>query len=460
MGRRTATGPNGEKLVLEDDKWVPLTTSEGFMGPIDEATGPLPALGRTPDEQSQNVRQGLRTAGGTFAANMLSIPHAAGELLAAGAAVPQTVAGSAFAAARGEPMNLGDRFTAARREQESSLPASALLKIPDYTAEDVLAVPGAFSRSFSAVNDNARRAQALWRDPNAEVGPIKSPQIAPNFAQSLAAENQRSEENPIATGAGRVGGDVATMLTLRPGERATAAMGLNPRAAETGRTAGAIVRGLSRTAEAGIDGAVMAALGDGDPVKTAAYTGGIQAVGSAALAAKSAMLRNPVKTFGALWLGHQMWKAIAPGPQQAFESSDAATQELIAAYGAGIAAAMLGAGRGFGEGNVRKITDVMSSASRGTIASVVTQLQEAKKNGNDTPAKVLEMMNLNPDHFGSAVRARLEQAASSDKPQALLSEIESLMGDSQFREALENPPKAEEAPPKPSFADWLLRRQQ
>lgn len=461
MARRTATGPNGEKLVLEGGKWVPLDTPAGFTGPIDEMTGPLPSLGRNPQEQIGNLRQGLRSAGGSFISNLLSTPHATGELLAAGAAVPQTLGGAAMAAIRGQPMNLGERFSAARAEQESSFPASALLKLPDPTAEDVLAVPGAIARSYSNTNANAQRAMALGRDPNAQVGPVKSPQLGAAFDESLALERQRSEASPIATGAGRVAGDVATLLALRPGERMTKALGLSPRAAAPGdvgalnEAARLLARGLGRTAEAGFEGAVIAAVGDGDPVKTAAYSAGIQAGGSAALTAKNAMLRNPVKTFAALWLGHQMWKAISPGPQQAFESSDAAIKELIAAYGLGTAAAMVGAGRGVGEGAVRQVTDAISTASRGTVASVITQLQEADRSGNNIPSKVLEMMGEDPNRFGSEVRERLERAASSEKPQALVNEINALIGSNErFRQAVE--PQSGARPQ--SMGEWIRYR--
>jgi hypothetical protein len=445
----TATGPNGEKVVLRDGQWVPMPAA-----PRGLPSRPTPEAAA----QDKRIRQGLRTAGGTFVANMLSIPHGAGELLAAGAAIPETVAGSAAAAFRREPMNIGDRFAAARTKQENSLPASALLAIPDPTTEDVLAVPGAISRSFSNANANARRARALWSDPSAQVDPIKTPQIGPTFAESLAEEKRRSEANPIATSAGRVGGDVATMLALRPGERATNALGLNPRAEAAGARA-VLSRGVARSAEAGIDGAVLAALGDGDPVKTAAYSAGIQAGGSVALAAKSALLRNPVKSALGLYLGHEMFKAIAPGPQDLFESKDAAVQELVGAYVAGTAAGMLGASRGAGTGNIRAITDVMSSASRATIASVITQLQEAERSGNDTPARVLELMSANPDHFGADVRTRIEQAAGSEEPQALINEIKKLMESESFRSALEDADApSQPEPPKQGFADWLMRR--
>jgi hypothetical protein len=269
------------------------------------------------------------------------------------------------------------------------------------------------------------------------------------------------------------------MLTLKPGERATRALGMNPRAVipESGSAGSFLARGASRAAEAGIDGAALAAMGGGDPVKTAAYTAGIQAGGSVALALKGSILRNPVKSFFTLYLGHEMFKALAPGPQDLFTSKDSAVNEMVAAFVAGTTAAALGAGRGVGEGSVRALTDAMSTSSRGAIASVVTQLQEAKNNGDETPARVLGLMTANPDHFGADVRERIERAASSEKPQALLNEIDSLMGSTGFKEALESdPPHGPRAPtaweirheptdwrdengvsqlPKPSFADWL-----
>lgn len=436
MARRTATGPNGEKLELKDGQWVPMTSPSALPS--------APTSGAAAADSS--IRQGLRTAGGTFVANMLSIPHATGELLAAGGALPALMPG-------------GKTYSEARAEGEKQLPASALLAFPDPTAEDVLALPGAFARSVSNVNANRNRAlSGNWSEP------IKPPQLGATFAESLAAERQKSEESPIATSAGRVGGDVATMLTLKPGERIANSLNLgpfNPRAAipEGGRLAtGArtIARGLGRAAEAGLEGAALSAMGDGDPARTAAYSAGLQAAGSAALTAKGWAWNNPKSALFSIWLGHEIWKAVMPGPQETFESKDQAIRELVSAYGAGIAAAMLGAGRGVGEGGVRRVTDAISTAERATVASVITQLQEASKDGNDIPARVLEMMGKNPDSFGADVRQRLEQAAASDKPRALLNEIDSLMQSESFRNAVEG---IQEVPNQaPSFGNFLMQR--
>lgn len=419
--------------------------------------GALPSL---PTEeaaaQDRDIRQGMRQGFGSFIANMASIPHGAGKLLAAGAALPALVPG-------------GKSFSDARAEQEKLLPARALLAIPDVSTEEVLAAPTALGRSFSNANANARRAQTLFRDPNASVPPLAPVGIQQNFRDAVAEEEQLAADNSLSSSAGRTAGDVASMLTLRPGQRAAEALKLkrfNPRA-DLSNTKGTLdtaartlYRGMGRTAEAGFDGAVMGALGDGDPVKTAAWSAGVQAGGSAALAAKNAFLRNPIKSFVGLYLGHEMFKALAPGPQDAFDSKDTAVQEMVAAYGLGAAAAIAGSARGVGTGNVQRLTDAFSTASRSTIASVVTQLQEAQANNQPQYARVLELLSQDQERFGTDVRVRLERAARSEEPRALLNEIDALMQSTRFRKALEEADApAEEPKPEPeSFGSFLLKR--
>lgn len=417
----TATNPTtGERVVLRNGQWVPLETAapRALPGRPTEAAS----------AQDRDIRQGMRQGFGAFLANALSVPHGAGKLLAGAAALPALVPG-------------GKSFSEAREEQEKILPARLLLSIPDVSTEEVLAVPSAVAKSLSDPMVHRRRLAGT------------------RFNEAVAEEEQKATENPIASSAGRTAADVSTLLTLRPGERVTRAIGLNPRAAipETGATRALLTRGLGRAVEAGADGATIAALGDADPVTTAAYTAGIQAGGSASLAAKGWVFRNPIKSFLGITLGHEIWKAVAPGPQEIFSSKDSAVNEMVGAYVAGLTAAALGSGRGVGQGNVRAITDMLSTGARSTVASVVTQLQEAANNGNDTPARVLELMSSNPDHFGADVRQRIEQAAASDKPRALLNEIDQLMQSERFRKALEE--QSEEAPaPSRSFADFLMRR--
>lgn len=439
---RTATGPNGEKLELKDNKWVPVHPP-GFVGPDREYKRMFPDLGYTSEEQSRNFGRDVKTAGATLLANLMSIPHASGELLAAGGALPHLMPG-------------GKSFGEALIEGEQQFPAAALLSVPDVSTEEVMAAPTALGRSFANANANARRAHMLWRDPNAAVPPMASISIPENYRNAVREEEQFAAENPIQAAPGRTAGDIISMLALRPGSRVSEMLKLtraNPRAnlsdakGALDSAARTLQRGLGRTAEAGFDGAVMAALGDGDPASAAAWSAGIQAGGSAALAAKNAFFRNPLKSFAALYLGHEMWKSIAPGPQDFFDSKDQAVNEMVAAYGLGAVAALAGATRGAGQGKVRALTDALSSASRATIASVVTQLQEAAANNQPQYARVLELMSQDQERFGTDARVLLERAARSDKPRALLDQIDALMKSERFRRALEQPDSETPAPP-------------
>lgn len=454
MPQRTATGPNGEKVVLQNGEWVPLEQAVQTMTPSEAMKAP-----ETAAAMDRMTGQAMKQGFGSFLANALSIPHGAGKLLAAGGALPALVPG-------------GETFTEARARGEKQFPAAALLAIPDVSTEEVLAVPKAIGRAFSNANANARRARELLRDPNAAVVPLASTNVPTNYRAAVAEEEQIASDNPVSTSAGRTAGDVATLLTLRPGQRLAKALNLermNPRASLADNkgvldaAARTLQRGLGRTAEAGFDGAVMGALGDADPVKTAAWSAGVQAGGSAALAAKNAFLRNPIKSFVGLYLGHEMFKALAPGPQDAFESKDAAVQEMVAAYGLGVAAAIAGSSRGVGTGHVLRVTDALSSASRATIASVVTQLQEAAANNQPQYARVLELMSQDQQRFGTDARVLLERAARSEEPRALLNQIDALMQSARFRKALEEadtgtPSDQGAEQPSRSFADYLMRR--
>jgi hypothetical protein len=441
----TATGPNGEKVELRNGQWVQVS---GPVGPQAPAGNPKYAA-TDPAMQSQ-INQGMKQGVGSFLANVLSLPHAAGELLAAGAAVPQTVGGAAMAAARGQPMQIGERFGKARTEQEQKLPASALLALPDPTTEQVLAVPGAIKRSMSAVGANRDRAMGMLRgDQGAAEQPVQDPSLPNAFDAAVTAEQQNAANAPLATSAGRAAGDAASLLTLRPGERMREILKLRNTAEPTARRSRLLGRErdgveesrgkldeatktlkpwLGRTAEAGFDGAVVSALGDGDPVATAGWTAGIQAAGGAALGAKAWIWKNPGKAAFTLILGSEMYKAVAPGPQNIAESKDEAVRTFVGAYGLASLAGLAGSGRPAGS-----FLRSLSTASRGGVASVVTQLQEAAAEGKSEYGRVLEQLASNPDYFGRETRQRLERASQSDKPRALLNEVDALMKSTRFK---------------------------
>jgi hypothetical protein len=177
------------------------------------------------------------------------------------------------------------------------------------------------------------------------------------------------------------------------------------------------------------------------------------------LAAKNAFFRNPLKSFAALYLGHEMWKSVAPGPQDLFNSKDQAVNEMVTAYGLGAVAALAGSTRGLGSGNVLRVTDALSTASRATVASVVTQLQEAAANNQPQYARVLDLMSQDQERFGTDARVLLERAARSEEPRALLNQIDELMKSTRFRKALEGEAEPVEQDQPRGFADWLMRKQ-
>jgi hypothetical protein len=420
----TATGPDGQKLELKNGQWVPLATTE-----LQQAQQSLSGTGN----DRKGGAQFIKSAIGTTLANVLGLPHAAGELLALGGAIPETVGGSVAAMAKGQPMNVMDRFANARMKQEESLPASALLAMPEPTAEDVLAVPGTIQRAPSAI------AAHYWDGSVAPYpGGLPSEDVAKAFEASRDEQVAAAAERPMDSAAGRTVGDVATMLGLRPGNWARKLLS-GPRSAPTAapetlsalnKAARSIGAGLGKTAESGFEGALMGALGDGDPAKTAAYAAGIQAAGSAALEAKGWVFKRGLRTtIVDLWIGHEIWKAVMPGPQNALESKDQVINEVVGAFGVGALAAIAGAGRPPGP-----LASAFSSASRGVISSVITQLQEAAGKGQEQYAKVVEQMAKDPDYFGQEVRTRIERAARSEKPQQLMREIDRLMDSTRFRQ--------------------------
>jgi hypothetical protein len=387
QNRPTATGPNGEKVELVNGEWVPMAAPEV---PKPRALPGMPtAAGAAMDRE---IREGLKSGAGELVANVLGLPHALGEVLALGNAAVSTAAGVGTAALRGEPLNVAETWKASRRMAETPSAVNPLMAMPEPNSGDVLGMVG--------------------------------------------LEEKGSD---LATSAGKTAADVATLVALNPASRIknilkarkgpTAAVDPDTRGM-LDKAARSLTAGLGKTAEAGFEGAVVGALGDGDPANTAAWSAGIQAGGSMALTAKAAFLKHPFQTFGSLWLGHEMFKAVAPGPQDLFDSKDAAVQEMVGAYGLGIAASLVGAGRGT---ESQRVVNAISRASRAGIASVVGQLQAAKERGEPQYELVVSTMVNDPDHFGPEYARRLQRAADSKKENELTNEIDRLMRSNRFK---------------------------
>lgn len=376
-----------------------------------------------PADRMRSFDVGLRTAAAEFIGNVLGIPHAVGELLAVGGAALEAGAGAAGAALRGEPLELGRRFDEARRSQEQQFPANVLRQWPNPSAQDVLRAAETVRQLPSAITERRSLSEGV-------------PLARERADEAVAVE---AEAHPIATAVGEVAGDIATLVSGRPGLRALLRRAdpsrVVPEARKIADTATAkLMRGLGRSAEAGFEGALIGALSDADPAEIAAWSAGIQAGGSLALTAKEAVRKAPFKSFATLWLGHEMYRAVAPGPQDAFTSKDETIRELVAAYGLGIIATLAGAGRG---SEANRVADAISAASRAGIASVVSQLKSADERGERHYGEIVAKIVEDPDAFGPEVRRRLELAARRERPNALLEEIDALMKLRPFRRKYE-----------------------
>jgi hypothetical protein len=406
MPNPTATGPNGEKVELVNGQWVPMAAP---VVPKPRALPGMPtAAGAAVDSE---IREGLKSGAGEVVANVLGLPHALGEVLALGNAAVSTAAGVGTAALRGEPLNVAETWKASRRMAETPSAVNPLMAMPE-----------------------------------------------PNSGDVLGAVGLEEGGSGVGTNAGKTAADIATLMALNPVSRVKEIFKLRGSVPQTERRARLLARerpveveqkraldnaakslmgGAGKAAEAGFEGALVGALGEGDPANTAAWSAGIQAGGSAALAAKSKFFKTPLTTFLTLYVGHEMYKSVMPGPQDFFASKDAAINEMTAAFGLGVAAHMVGAGR---YGDAARISRGLAQASRAGIASVAGQLQAAKERGEPQYELIIGTMINNPDHFGEEYARRLQRAADSGKKNGVTDEIDQMMRSTRFKKLYDSIP--------------------
>jgi hypothetical protein len=145
--------------------------------------------------------------------------------------------------------------------------------------------------------------------------------LVDRYKAEMARGSQMQEEHPIASGAGEVAGDMATLMTGRMPFRASianaekliqginTAKGLNPgmwrivNEAVSSHTAKSIYQGLFRAGETGLEGASLALLKQGDPVTVGAFSAGGQLAGSTALTLGSHAWGHGLGGFGTRVLG-------------------------------------------------------------------------------------------------------------------------------------------------------------
>jgi len=182
-----------------------------------------------------------------------------------------------------------------------------------------------------------------------------------------------------------------------------------------------LLRGTGRAGEAGLEAASIEALTGDDPLRTAAYVVGGQAVGSAMLAASKGLVTGgPLKagakltlTAGAYLGLIQTFKEGIPGgendPMESFTQSFNHIMLLLAAGGVAVAA---------GTGRIRRTeattyprsAEFLSTLPRAHMISLVSNWVEATPDEQQTIEATLQQLQEDPEFFGPEITEKLQEA--------------------------------------------------
>jgi hypothetical protein len=352
-----------------------------------------------------------------FANSLLATPRAAGNLLAGAATVPSALVGKA----RGEPFDFGNRF----REQQELQPAALLRAIPAPTVQGMAAA--------------VRSAPSLMPG-----GETPQDAYARNRGAIAEEEAQRREAHPVASGAGDIAGDVATLIagrapfaklvrkaeerllpkaadmsfgsmnTIEPGIRRTIDRALK---AELPRR---LARGAGRSVETGLEAAILETVkGENpDPLEAAAFAAGGQVTGSLFLEGGRGLLSGgPMKagakvalaagSIAGMW---QLVKSAAPGGRdRILESIEHGYDSVAFSVMLGAAASVAGAPRyrdtKLAE-ELPRIIDGLASTPRGVTLSLLTDFANADQSEQQRFENVLNNLARDPGFRGRDEKER------------------------------------------------------
>lgn len=284
--------------------------------------------------------------------------------------------------------------------------------------------------------------------------------------QAVSAEEARMrEEAPIASGVGGALGDAATLLTgraplVRGAQRRATARAAEPvqqlpaglrrtfNRALNSKSMKGLANRAGRSVEAGLEGAALAVLQDGDAAETAAFAAGGQAAGSLALAGIPSTGKGALGLMGAA-LGVtaiiQLTKSATPGGNDfILPSIEAGFDKVKWALAMGAMAGLAGAGRIRGKTaeDLPLLMDGLTAVPRGAVISLIEDWRAEQAEGQNRIEPVINKLASDPEYFQPAHRRRLERAIKSgQKP--ISSTIDDLMEIRSFRrrfEALEVSP--------------------
>lgn len=261
------------------------------------------------------------------------------------------------------------------------------------------------------------------------------------YRAEMARGEQMRSDHPIASALGDVGGDVATIFTGRipfanavrtaesaiAGLKSTAQVGTNLRDIQNFFTSGAmksLYRGMGRTAETGLEGALLSTLKGGDAREMAGWSMGTQAAGSALLnlsgvsdLAKGGWQKGITKLIGSSILAGSLFqygKELMPGGKnKILESIEGGYEHVIHGLLSGVISGALGLGRIRANDHgafIKGLGEAFNTTQRGTTLSFLnSMLKEADEGGTDLRNTAAHLLG-NPDGFNKSQITQLSNA--------------------------------------------------
>ena len=298
-----------------------------------------------------------------------------------------------------------------------------------------------------------------------------------SFFQPGAVDNQRriseatQEQFPVASTIGDVSGDVATIAMMRApiararslahltaAERANAIRVAAEAAQKSGHLPGwryayntpEMIKRLTtksagfgnlmnlagRTTEAGIEGAMLAMLHEGDPVQMGIYSAAVQGAGGLLLGGLGGLIGKGLGSTGLNIAAAgasaaailQYLKSGSPGGKDfSLESLESGFNKVFLASVAGVLAGAFGLGR-LPVGNYPAMSDYLTSIPRAAMLSTIEGMMN-----DPVTERVVMKLKTDPYYFGQDAARKIERAFKNPNV-SLTGVIDSLMKTKSFSE--------------------------
>lgn len=362
-----------------------------------------------------------RSASSVFGSSMIesvlngamALPSAAGDLLAGATSVTESLAAPFV----GEEMAFKRRF----QEQQNMLPASLIRAIPRPTVQGYVAtmqslpalMPGgkSFGDAYAINRDqlDVEEAQDRAAHPVASIaGDISGDMAALAMGKAPFGRAIGQAEKRLLPKVADISFGAASKVVVQPGIRRTLERALN---AETPRR---LARGAGRSAEAGLEAAVLEVMNDkdADPIEAASLAAGGQAMGSLALEGGSGLLSGGLlksggkialtaAAMGAIW---QVVKSASPGGRdRVLESIESGFNKVAYSVMLGGVATMAGAPRyrdtKLAE-EIPALVEGLAAVPRGLTLSLITRYAKADPAEQARFEGVLGNLARDPEYKG------------------------------------------------------------